>query len=69
MDKDGKGKEKNIIMVFLGDLEIKFEGEYKNREKAGIGKEFNNNKKLVYEGEFLKGECMKKEKNMMNLEI
>ena len=31
-----------------------FEGEYKNREKNGKGKEYNNNR-LIYEGEFSNG--------------
>ena len=52
--KRWKGKGKEYHYGFLGNLEIKFEGEYKNREKAGIGKEFNN--------KFIKGEWHKKGK-------
>ena len=34
---------------------IKIEGEYLNGERHGKGKEYNYERKLVFEGEYLKG--------------
>ena len=45
---NGKGKEYN----YLGDLI--FEGEYKNGEREGIGKEFNNGV-VIFEGKYKNG--------------
>ena len=45
-------KGKNIVYSFFGNLI--FEGEYKNGEKEGFGKEFNK-KHLIYEGEYKEG--------------
>ena len=34
---------------------MKFEGEYLNGERNGIGKEFDHNGKIIFEGKYLKG--------------
>ena len=44
---------------------LKFEGEYKNGQRwNGKGKEYNDNGEL-FEGEYLKGKKMEKEKNII----
>ena len=48
-DKDGKGKEYDWIDRLI------FEGEYLNRKRHGIGKEYCNGK-LKFEGEYINGE-------------
>ena len=35
-----------------------FEGEYKNRKRNGEGKEYYNNGKIKFEGEYLKGKII-----------
>jgi len=47
----GKGNIKKYN--YLGQL--KFEGEYLNRERNGKGKEYNINGELKFEGEYLNG--------------
>ena len=44
-------KEKNIIE----NNTLKFEGEFLNDEKNGKGQEYDDDGKLIYEGEYLNG--------------
>ena len=44
------------IKEFFEYKSIKFEGEYANGEKNGIGKEYNKEGDLIFEGEFKNGE-------------
>ena len=46
--------EKGYIKEFYDNGKLKFEGEYLNGERNGIGKEYKNDK-LKYEGEYLNG--------------
>ena len=48
-DKDGKGKEYDIKTN-----ELIFEGEYKNKKRSGLGKEYEEGK-LIFEGEYKEG--------------
>ena len=41
---------------------LKYEGEYLNGERNGIGKEYDINDELIFEGEYLNGERKKKRK-------
>ena len=45
---NGKGKE-------YSKYRLKFEGEYLNGERNGKGKKFNNDGKLIFDGEYLYG--------------
>ena len=49
IDNNGKGKEYNIKTNLL-----KFEGEYKNKTRCGLGKEYSKGK-LIFEGKYLNG--------------
>ena len=49
-ESNGKGREYD---GFYGSL--KYEGEYKNGERNGKGKEFDYNGELRFEGEYLNG--------------
>ena len=49
-EKNGKGKEYNI-----NNNKIIFEGEYKNWKRKGKGKEYYENGKVKFEGEYLNG--------------
>ena len=76
--RNGNGKEYDCgILIFEGDYlngkrngkgkeydygELIFEGEYLNDKKNGIGKEYDYAGKLVYKGEYKKGEKVKKQK-------
>ena len=42
--------------------------EYLNGEKNGKRREYNWERKLIFEGEYLKGKKMEKEKNMIQME-
>ena len=46
IDNDGKGKEYKIITN-----DLIFEGEFKNKQRNGFGREYNNGK-FIFEGEF-----------------
>ena len=48
-DEDGKGKEYN-----KNTNELIFEGEYKNKKRSGLGKEYKKGK-LIFEGEYKEG--------------
>ena len=48
-DKDGKGKEYD-----KETNELIFEGEYKNKKRSGLGKEYHEGK-LIFEGEYREG--------------
>ena len=60
--KDGKGiiKKKD----YFADMS-KFEEEYLNEKRNGIGKDYWSNGKLEFEGEYINGKKMEKEKNMI----
>ena len=61
-ESNGFGKE------YLGyDDILIFEGEYKNGERNGKGKEYDCFGYLIYEGEYLNGKKMGKEKNMIKM--
>ena len=51
--KDGKGK---VIEYHEHTDKKKFEGEYVNGLRNGMGKEYNKYGELIYKGEFLNGE-------------
>ena len=69
---DGKGYDKNgniIYELINGNGRVKeyneynniliFEGEYKNGNKNGKGKEYNLGGKLIFDGEYLNGKKWK----------
>ena len=51
--KDGNGFIKEITYA---ERNLIFEGEYKNGERNGKGKEYEYNNKVIYEGEYKNGE-------------
>ena len=59
-EKNGKGKEYELKTNIL-----LFEGEYLKWKRNGKGKEYYYNGKLLYEGEYLNGKEMEKEKNII----
>ena len=67
-DKKWEGKGYNILKNFVYQLkggrgsikeynkgELKFEGDYVNGERNGMGKEYNDKGELIFEGEYLNG--------------
>ena len=63
------GKRNGIGIEYYYNINmIAFKGNYKNGMKNGKGKEYYLNGKLEFEGEYLKGEKMEKEKNTMIME-
>ena len=48
---------------------MEFEGEYKNGERNGKGKEYFKDGKLEFEDEYLNGERNGKEKNVIKMVI
>ena len=50
IEKNGKGKEYSLDSNI-----IRFEGEYSNRKRTRLGKEFDNNGKLEFEGNYWNG--------------
>ena len=54
----GMGKEKN----FLKNGKIKYDGEYLDGKRNGIGKEYYKNGRIKYNGEFLNGQKIKNKK-------
>ena len=48
---NGKGKE--YYLDDYMDNVLKFEGEYLSGKKHGRGKKYDNNKQLIYEGEYI----------------
>ena len=57
------GKVKNIILI----KKIIYQGKYSNDVRNGEGKEYDNNGNIIYEGEYLNGKKMRKEKNMIKM--
>ena len=54
-DKNGLGKEFDIVTNNLI-----FEGEYSKGKRIGKGKEYNSDKIIIVEGEYLNGKKMEK---------
>ena len=52
--KDGNGKIENIENYY-NRIYLKFEGEYKNGQRNGKGKEYDKNNNVIFEGEYLNG--------------
>ena len=50
IEKNGKGKEYSLDSNI-----IRFEGEYSNRKRTRLGKEFDHNGKLEFEGHYWNG--------------
>ena len=50
IEKNGKGREYSLDSNI-----IRFEGEYYNRKRTRLGKEFDNNGKLEFEGKYWNG--------------
>ena len=45
-----------------------YEGEFSNEQKNGKGKEYDDNGRLIYEGEFLNDVNTEEEKNILMME-
>ena len=60
IEKNGKGKEYSLDSNI-----IRFEGEYLNRKRTRLGKEFDHNGKLEFEGNIGTEKDMVKEKNII----
>ena len=45
--------------------QLLYEGELLNGRRNGKGKEYDSNSKVIFEGEYLKGKEMEKEKNIV----
>ena len=54
------GKGKNFMKIEINKL---FEGEYKNEEKNGKGKEYDKKGNLKFEGEYSNGKRIAKKLN------
>ena len=68
LEKNGHGKEYKLYSDIL-----LFEGEYKNRRRNGRGKEYDENGKLKFEGEFFNGKIIEgtgyDDKGIINLRL